>query len=354
MNSPLNKSSTPVPEKSLLPVQAIVITAIVWGVLALLFYLLFSTELPGADGVPKRAYWYLIGTYVFEETAFLGASILCLRNWSSPNIVSGRNVWLSVGLGLLSYFLGTLLFGYWELGLHIKPDVSPGDAFYIATYLFLGWGMILAVKSRRLNLERWQWAIVAAIAVVGSLLAWVISYSPSAEAQIPQPVAQEVKVAESPTGITLIKAVIQEAPKKLGALLQPASTSKAVSPAESAEEPAPAWATDLEQLLKPFSPAVNLLYVVFDVILLILATMLLLAFWGGRFSQSWRMIAAAAFSLYVADMWFKYADSHISNYQSGALLEVFWVLSAVLFAIGAALEYDTSSRSRRTMTRKRA
>ncbi len=353
MNSPLNKSSTPVPEKSLLPVQAIVTAAIVWGVLALLFFLLFSTELPGADGVPKRASWYLIGTYVFEEAAFLGASILCLRNWGSPNIVSGRNVWLGIGLGLLSYFLGTLLFGYWELGLHINPDVSPGDAFYIATYLFLGWGMFLAVRSRRLNLERWQWAIVAAIAIIGSLLAWVISYPPSAEAQLPQPAAQEVKVVDTPTRITLIKAAIQEAPKKLGALLKP-STSKAVSPAESAEASAPAWADELEQILKPFGPAVNLLYVIFDVVLLILATMLLLAFWGGRFSQSWRMIAAAAFSLYIADMWFKYANNHIPNYQSGALLEVFWVLSAVLFAIGAALEYDTSSRSRRTMTRKRA
>ena len=41
------------------------------------------------------------------------------------------------------------------------------------------------------------------------------------------------------------------------------------------------------------------------------------------------------------------------DYQSGGLLEVFWVFSGVLFAIGAVLEFDTSSRSRRT-GRKRA
>jgi hypothetical protein len=38
------------------------------------------------------------------------------------------------------------------------------------------------------------------------------------------------------------------------------------------------------------------------VALLIIATTMLLAFWGGKVSLSWRMIAAAAFSLYIADM----------------------------------------------------
>lgn len=97
----------------------------------------------------------------------------------------------------------------------------------------------------------------------------------------------------------------------------------------------------------------NWFYVVSDVVLLIIATILLLAFWGGRVSQSWRMIAAAAFSLYIADMWFKYAQG--PNYQSGEILEVFWVFSGVLFGMGAVLEYDASlRRTRRTGGRKRA
>ncbi len=75
---------------------------------------------------------------------------------------------------------------------------------------------------------------------------------------------------------------------------------------------------------------------------------------GGRFAQSWRMIAAAAFSLYIADIWFKYATNRLSDYQSGGLLEVFWVFSGVLFGIGAALEYDLSSRSRSRSGRRRS
>jgi hypothetical protein len=117
---------------------------------------------------------------------------------------------------------------------------------------------------------------------------------------------------------------------------------------------APAWIVAIDEQLKPFATPVGLFYVVADVLLLIIATMLLLAFWGGRFSQSWRMIAAAALSLYIADMWFKWAEKQ-PDYQSGSLPEVFWVFSGVLFAIGAALEYDTStsSRSRRSGARKR-
>jgi hypothetical protein len=88
--------------------------------------------------------------------------------------------------------------------------------------------------------------------------------------------------------------------------------------------------------------------------LLVIATALLLAFWGGKSSRSWQMIAFATFCFFIADMWFKYADTRLPEYQSGALLEVFYVLAGVLFWIGAALEYSLSmapSRSRRARRR---
>jgi hypothetical protein len=273
--------------KSLLTTQNIVLASIGWGVLALLYFLLFSAKVPGADGVESRAEWYVIGTNIFEALAYLGAGILCLRNWRSPQIVSSRKVWLAIAIGMLSYFLGGIFFGYTEIVLKEEPDVSIGDVFFVLSYISLGVGMILAVAARRINLEKWQWLIVLAIGVFGSLLAWWISMQQG---------------------------------------------------------------TDSEELLVLI---LNWFYIVSDVLLLIIATILLLAFWGGRVAQSWRMIAAAAFSLYIADMWFKYAQG--PNYQSGELLEVFWVFSGVLFGMGAALEYDASlSRTRRERGRKRA
>lgn len=277
-----NSSRSP----SLFTNRNIILASIAWAVLALLYFLLFSAKVPGADGVESRADWYVIGTNIFEALAYLGAGILCLRNWRSTQIVSSRNVWLAIAVGMLSYFLGGIIFGYTEIILDEEPDVSIGDIFFVLSYVSLGVGMILAVASRRINLEKWQWLVVLAIGVFGSLVAWWISMQ--------QTVPSEPLVA-----------------------------------------------------------ILNWFYVVSDVVLLIIATTLLLAFWGGRVAQSWRMIAAAAFSLYIADMWFKYAQG--PNYQSGEILEVFWVFSGVLFAMGAVLEHEASlSRTRRERGRKRA
>ncbi|WP_017721825.1 hypothetical protein [Kamptonema formosum] len=333
MSSTSEKSST---LQSLLSPQTIVISSIVWAVLALLFFLLFSV--PDAKGGEKPA-WYVIGTYIFECSAFLGAAVLCLRNWKSPLIVSGRNVWLGIGLGMSSYFIGNLLFGCWELVWGLDPDVSLADLFYMISYVALSWGMILAVSSRRLNLENWQWGVLVAMAAAGIALAVWVATPPAAPAATAAPErGAATATAASPAG---------------GAAKAPA-VKPGEKPAEEEAEgeneypPAPGWVQALDKTLEPVAYYVNLFYIIGDVFLLIIATALLLAFWGGRFSQSWRMIAAATFSLYIADMWFKYADSRMSGeYQSGGLLEVFFVFCGVLFGIGAVLEYDISTRSRR-------
>jgi hypothetical protein len=114
----------------------------------------------------------------------------------------------------------------------------------------------------------------------------------------------------------------------------------------------PDWALALEDLFAPLGDSLAIAYVAGDIVLLMSATMLLLAFWGGRFSLSWRFIAAAAICFYIADMWFLYATRFVADYQTGGLLEVFWIFSACLFGIGAALEYDLSSRSRRSSRRR--
>ena len=177
-----------------------------------------------------------------------------------------------------------------------EPIVSVGDIFFVISYIFVGTAIILAFTSRRINLEPWQWLIVLAIAVFGSALVWLIS---------------------SP-----------------------------VEGTEVAKQELPSW-------VETVAPILNWFYVISDVLLLIIATTLLLAFWGGRVSLSWRMIAAASFSLYIADMWFKYAGNS-PNYESGDILEVFWVFSGVLFGMGAALEYDASLNRLRRSGRKRA
>ncbi len=357
MSSSIDKSAA----KSL-SVQAIVFTEIIWAVLALLFFLLFSVAEPGQD----RPLWYSYGTSVFELVAYLVAALLCFRNWRSPQIVSGRKVWLGIGLGMLCYFLGGVLFTFWETFLGREAAVSPGDFFYVPTYLFLGWGMVMAFADRRLNLEIWQWGIVAGIAAISIAFATWLTVSPGQTANADvfgtEPVSAQTAPVKPPKAVPKVspqslkgqspqaasKAIVAPQPVPAVPVVQ---KTDPVKPGAEQKAPLPAWVSAVEDALAPFKLFLDYFYVMADVFILIVATTLLLAFWGGRFSQSWRMIAAAAFSLYVADMWFKYATSRLTNYQSGGLLEIFWVLSGVLFGIGAALEYDLS-RSRRSGRRR--
>ncbi|HEY9599953.1 MAG TPA: hypothetical protein V6D33_20025 [Cyanophyceae cyanobacterium] len=355
MSSSVDKSASGT--QSLLTGQNIVYGGLAWSVLSLLFFLLYSVTVPGQES----PLWYLLGTYILETLPFLAAALLCYRNFGSPQIASGRNVWLGIGLGMIAWFIGNLLFGWWELYWGLDPDVSPADLFYIAFYVFLSWGMVLAVLPRRLNLEIWQWITIAAIAALGIAFAvWVLFATPdasdAADKTSPPPTVEQVASkasAAKPSTAVKAPAVKPSASSRQSTTAQPVADAKPEAEKDFAKQP-PGWVVSTGEALHPLSKYVNFFYIVGDVFLLIIASTLLLAFWGGRFVQSWRMIAAATFSLYIADMYSKYAFAADISYESGGLLEVFFVFSGVLFAIGAALEYDVStSRSRRT-TRKRA
>jgi hypothetical protein len=329
---------------------------IAFGFFTVLFFLLFSTNV-GAGEYPE---WYSFGTTILELFAFLLAAVLCLRNAFSPMLVSSRKVWMGIGLGMLFYFIGNLFFAYWELGLKREPDVSPGDLFYILSYLCLMLAMGLAVFERRLNLSGLQYGIISAVGAIGVVVAVVLATSGGAEAAAKE--AAQLNPFQAPPAIA---ATVQadrlafpaQAAPSLNALIAQnaiAQTPPKAAPAKAAAKTvnAPGWVVAIEELLNPFKTLLSFLYLIADTVLLIIATTLFLAFWGGRFAQSWRMIAAGTFCLYIADAWFKFATLRLPNYQSGGFLEVGWVLSAILFGLGAALEYNASQMRRNTGRRR--
>lgn len=384
--------------ESVLSVQNVILASIAWGLLALFVFLLGSPIVP-------RPIWYKGITYILENTAFFAAMVLCFRNWQSSKIVSGRSVWLLFGLGMLCYFTANLLLGWWETTFGFAPDVSPADFLYLLSYLFLGLGMLLAVLSKQLNLSVPQWLAIGGIAIMGVVIAYFVSgYASSAgdEAILPSPTPYEVVALQQAVGqpvlfvntrsvdergwIAQFTTSAQEtqpappAPPRPPAV--PAETADQVtsppavegmdnttseSPAEPipGEQPAedqpqeiadlpsnaPIWMLSVNEMLSPFADLVWILYLVGDTFLVVMATTLLLAFWGGRFSLSWRFIAAAGLSLYIADMWYYYAIDNIEGYATGALPEVFYIFSGVLLCIGASLEYSLSTRSRRSRRR---
>ncbi|MCW6038756.1 hypothetical protein K4A83_21145 [Spirulina subsalsa FACHB-351] len=324
-------SPKPVEINNLLTGANVVIAGIAWSFFTVLFFLLFSITPPGQES----PFWYLIGTYILETFPFILASVLCYRNWKSPQIASGSSVWFFIFLGITAFTLGNIIFGIWELYFGLDPEISPADLFYVAFTVCLGWGMVLAVLPRRVNLDPKQWGVIVLVAIVGIAFAVWLSVS----------TAQNVEVDGETETVETIEGEGVAAPT-------PSAPAIAPEAEENPYDKVPSWVKAADDFLAVFSRPVNLFYAIADVGLMIIAATLLLAFWGGRFSQSWRMIAAAALAKYVADMWFKYATTLSEPYESGGLLEVFYVFSGVLFAMGAALEYDVST-SRHSRSRRR-
>ncbi len=314
---------------------------IIFGFLAVLFFLLFGSS-PGDTGYPE---WYGYGTTIFELLAFLVATGLCLRNAFSPMIVSSRKVWMGMGLGMLLYFIGNLFFAYWELGLKREADVSPGDLFYVLSYVFLMVSMGFAVFERRLNLELWQYGIIAAVGAIGVVMAVLLSTGGAAEA------AAQLNPLQTPPALAADRPAVPLTQLAVNQARPAPKIAPKAAPVTPPEIAAPAWVVAIEAQLNPLKELLSFLYLMADTVLLIIATTLFLAFSGGRFAQSWRVIAAGVFCLYIADAWFKFATARLPNYQSGGFFEVGWVLSAVLIGLGAALEY---SASQARTTRRRA
>jgi hypothetical protein len=325
----LSKSSAPSSASSS-STPLLVGACIAWGVVTLLFFLLFTA--PGEDG--SQPGWFLLGINLLETGAFFLASVLCFRNWRSTQIVSGRTVWFWIGLGLLSYVFGNILFFLWGNLWGLDPAVSLGDFFYIFSYIFLAAGMFKAVLPRRLNLEFSQWLIVVGIGLGGILLTIFVNLAAAEAAVVP--------AAPAPA-FYLTQAAPPVAPEVV-----PPAVPEPVAEASSA----PGWVLQLDGLLEPLEGVTSLLYQIGDIVLLIIAGTLLVAFWGGRYSQSWKLIAIAAFCLYIADMFFAYAVN-TGTYVEGSLWEVFWTFSAVFFGLGAVVENAVSVNSRRSTRRRR-
>jgi len=297
------KSSTP----SGISTQQIVWAAIAWAVISLMFYLFLSapTEVIPAikpedcENVVKdiafRPNWYRFGTYIFQTVAIAASGLLCLRNWRSPKILNGRTVWLGLGLGIISWGIGNLIFGYLDFqyqngliagGAKGAKDLvntfpSIADIFFTATYVFLAWGMAMSVIGRRLNLYPKQWAIVGGVGFVGIAMASYVTFGVGGE-----------------------------------------------------------FSLDTGKVL-------NIIYALGDIWLLIVASILLLAFWGGKAAQSWRLLGSAGISMFLSDLWFNYSiniSDACKPYQSGEPTEFFWILAFLLWGMAAALEFELSSK----------
>jgi hypothetical protein len=295
--------------------------AFVWTVLALCTYILFGGSPENTD----RPLWYRFFTiYVLQNVPSLIAAILCIRNGLSRQMPSGSQVWLLMGLSLLSYLTGNIFFASWDLIWHLNSTGSLGDPFFCLFYVGLSLAMMLAIYSKRSQFKFAHWMVSSGISLYAAMaLFTMVSSSSNTVATVPVPPAIVVVDRTSTTSNEAIDPAASRAPK----LPEPKSD-------------VPEWVMFFDRLFKPYGSTLNIFYVCSDIFLLTLSLAMILAFWGGRFTKAWQVNAQAVICLYIADMWYAYAGNQIPNYQPGYLTEVFWVLSGIQFAISAAIEFE--------------
>ena len=287
--------------------RTVVAICVGWGMVAVGFILYGALS-------SLRPDWFPVVAGLLRLGAFSIAAALCWRNARDPLIVSGRAVWQAIAVGMTCYALGDVTVIWWRSVWGITSAVSLGDVFYGTSYFFLVIGLSQAVLPRQTHLKTSQSIGIAAVGIVGIVLAcWLNFYAPR---------LGDVSAAE----VTMAEVVRGQATE--GAIAQ-------------AETQAPAVVQLIDQRLSRVSNKIGLLYVVGDCALIVMAAALLMAFWGGTYSAAWRPIALAGLCLYIADMFFIYEVGR-GVYVPGAAWEIFWILSALLFGLGADIERGVS------------
>jgi hypothetical protein len=313
---------------------------IIWAIISLVFYLTFSV----VDASSTRPDWFILITTGLEEIALLISGCLCWRNWQSKYIPSGKAVWLLFAIAIFAFFVGNLWFCLWELLWGLDPAASAGNPFFVLFYLILIAGMRLAILDRDVQLARQQWVIVAGVATVGLTMGcWLTTLSARAEIR-------------SPTAISIVTTQHQSNQIQIAGISAPQIPTQIILSRNTvtASPRPPEWVLAIDRSMQPLVNTFNLFYVLCDLILLTFAAILFLGFWGGTLGLPWRMTAQAVLCFYIADTWFAYANNQVQGYESGSIMEVFWIFGIVQFSIAAALEFDNSIRARRLARRRTA
>jgi hypothetical protein len=311
---------------------------IIWAVLATVLYLNFSV----VDADAARPRWFLLTTTGLEEVGLLISGYLCWRNWQSPNIPGGRAVWLLFAIAIFAFFGGNLLFHVWELQWGLDPAASAGNLFFVLFYLMLIAAMRLAILDRNVQLARPQWVLVGAVAAIGLTIGCWLTTLPARAMVLPP--ASSVEIAQASSKPRLTAEVT--APAIDHQLIAKGTLTRVETP--------PEWVLAIDRSMQPLVTTFNLFYVLCDLVLLTFATILLLGFWGGQLGLPWRMAAQAVLCFYIADTWFAATHDRVQGYESGSIMEVFWIFGIVQFGIAAALEFDNSIRARRLARRRTA
>jgi hypothetical protein len=316
-----------------------------WSAIALVLYLSFNFLIPDRAHSP----WFIVTINGLEEIGLLISGCLCLRNWWSEYISTSRKAWLLLAIAIFAFSIGNLWFCLWEIYWKLDPSASAGNPFFAIFYLVLIAGIRLVIIDRDLRLSHQQWLAVLGISALGLIISSSLTTF-SARAEIPLRVNSIQSIVITQVESTATQRILSES-GIVGANSPPTIPDRISLKPKQFQ---PKWVLRIDRLMQPLISSFNLFYIIADLVLLIFAAILYFGFQNISLGLPWQSIAQAVLCFYIADTWFAYANNRVQGYQSGFIIEVFWIFGIVQFGIAAALEFDNSIRAHRLDRRRTA
>jgi len=118
------------------------------------------------------------------------------------------SAWIPVGVGLALFVIGDVLWATWELLSGETPFPSPADAFFLAAYPFLLFGITKLTWARRASEDRLGFLDTAIVTIAFLLLAWSFVIDPYLADTTLGPAALAVSVAYPVLDVALFGAAL--------------------------------------------------------------------------------------------------------------------------------------------------
>ncbi len=145
-------------------------TRAVWGALAALFLVELAYELTGFGGDGLDDFF----NTVVLNLLILGAAAICLVR--AAKVENLRAAWTLIGLSLVSFGVGSLLWGVHYADVDPPPFPTATDGFWLSYYAFAIAGLALLARDRIIgfDLQRWIDGVAVALIAATPLVALVL------------------------------------------------------------------------------------------------------------------------------------------------------------------------------------
>jgi diguanylate cyclase len=145
-------------------------TETLWGLLAFLFLAEALHELFGLGGSGADRFFNR-GVFTF---LILGSGAICLLR--AATVERLRKAWALLGLSLVSFGIGALIWSFHYAEIHPEPFPTITDAFWLAYYAFAIGGLVLLARDRirGFDLQRWIDGVAVALIAATPLVALVL------------------------------------------------------------------------------------------------------------------------------------------------------------------------------------